>query len=164
MKNLQPIYQVTYLIEPPKLGMLVIEQQVLNEQQYSILKETITTPTHIASINYGETNHKGVVFTGYTSNTSCLNDIIDAILALSVDIVNMGISDYEYAHTMKPREDLRLCLDNSKCYIIGNISEPSCLSKYFNVDEIIKVSSNNITGRLGRIVLANKDTLADLDS
>lgn len=160
MKNrLDTIYQITYFIEPPDKGLLVIEPQILNEQEYNILKSEITTINKVAPINYGETKNKGVVFTSYTDEYLLVNDIIEAIFNLAVDLTKSGIEDTIYYDNYS-RKDLIPCLENSKCFILSSkLDKPKCLSKYFSPNEIIY--PHKLSPVLKTIVNTNKKTIKD---
>lgn len=155
------IYQLTYLIEPPNLGMLVIEDLALSKNQYLALKSKLQTPNNIKPIEYGDTQNKGVVFSTYLSSPVLFNDYIDAFLALANDVVNLGM-DKEDGKPPVPRLDLKPCLDNSKVYILNDkIKQPKVLSKYFEPNEIIYPSTQKLKGKLGNIVRANQSNLKD---
>lgn len=156
--KLDIIYQVTYFIEPPNKGLLLIEPQVLNDNEYKLLKSEITNSNHLAPINYGETKNKGVVFTSYTSEYFLVNDIIEAIFNLAVDLTKTGINDTIY--NSYSREDLIPCLENSKCYILSKkLDKPKCLSKYFSENEILY--PNKLSPLVKSIVSTNKKTIKD---
>lgn len=154
---------MTYLIEPPTLGMLVIEDTVVNENQYKALKDKLQTPLSVKPIEMGDTQGRGVVFGTYLSSENLLDTYIDAILALANDVVTIGV-DYGNGKLPKPRTDLAPCLDNSKVYILNDkIKKPKCLSKYFSSDEIIYPSTQKLRGKLSNIKRANQLNLQDIE-
>lgn len=161
--NLEIVYRLTYLIEPPNLGMLVIEDIVVSESQYNAIKGKLQTPMSIKPIEMGDTKNNGVVFGTYLSSSSLLDTYIDAILALANDIVTVGVS-YDNGQQPTPRIDLSPCLSNSKVYILNDkIKKPKCLSKYFSSDEIIYPSTDKLLGKLKNIKVANELNLKDTE-
>lgn len=139
---------------------MVIEPQVVNELEYNVMRDEVTTLHHTASINYGETKKKGVVFTTYTDDYTLMGDLIEAVLALAVDIVQYGIEGTAYGVNNQPRLDLQPCLDNSKVFIMSNrLIAPRVLNNYFNHDEIIY--PDKLSNTLKSIVTTNKQTIKD---
>lgn len=156
MKNLNVIYTITFFIEPPKKGLLVIEPSVLTPLQYSLVEKDIFTTTHDGSISVGETQKDGVVFRVFTENYNQTGELIDAIFALALDLVNYGLDNPESKHNNETRYDLRPCLENAKCYILSNkLDKPKGLSNYFSPHEIFY--PNKLKGTLKSISKTNKE-------
>lgn len=155
--NIQNIYTVTLYLEPKKSGMLILQSNLITNNQYnSLTKDSrIETAKDNATVNYGETQTKGIKFSIHSDYDS-LKRCVEKMFEVGFDLVEHGIRTDTLPPS--PRSDLAKPFDNLKVYLTKDIPT-GVINTDWGIKDIIQLGEVDANSLIGATIALNKENI-----